>query len=568
MVKAAERLGFGRKDAYIMAILFALAFAIRFYFRSAGLLHTDSVIEAKAAQDAFVDGRLHYLQGLGYPGESLLMTLTYGAFRLFGADSAEQAVIFASVLFGALCVPMIYALSKRLFDSELAGIYSALILTLLPVQLSLSTFGKGHGMELFFLLLSAYLAVRAGERGTFGLRLAAGLALGFTMAIRQTSAMALPAVMLLFWWANPPAELLRKKGALKLRLRQPYTKIILDAATLSVPVLAVFVASFVPLMLYDPSYSLLGSIKAFSQEANTGFSPFSPLMTKSLEWATVSVTPLGWLLAAGGAFIVWRRDKLLAAALLLWFVILFVYLSNVGMVSPRFVIPALAVPVMLAAVAVEHIGDAVDLGRRQAAALIVLVILSVWMMANIYPVLEYRRLHCGPCDFSRAIANATEQNAAVIAMDESNHYEYYAHRRTLGHPSGPDLADPAKLEASLDQLEGLLRNGTPVYITTQGLSYDGLPENTVDVDRQTMNLVNTKEGKTYAHLKFDPQKRMVVDAQTGVAISSPGIYSIELFDRFRVLPILQTENEDWHHSCIENAIYPSTLYRISLRQQA
>jgi hypothetical protein len=550
------------RRAQTLAMLFILAFLVRYHFEAAGLFHTDSIIDARAAEDTLANGRLYYLQGnLGYPGESILMTAVYAVFKLFGAQNAESAVLFAGVLFGALCVPMVYLLVCKLFDSEYAGVYSALIMAFLPVQLSLSTFGKGHGMELFFLLLSAYAVVHAGERKDVSLKVLASCLLGFTMAIRQTSVLLFPAFLLLYWRGNPPVAFKTVKSQVKLLIKQTPKQAATDLAVLVIPAFAVFWLAFVPKMLEDPSYSVIGSIQSVGAETNAGFSLFSPVLKQSVIWATASVTPLGWALFALGLIIMWQKDRRAALALAAWFLFFFLYLGNIISTSPRFVIPALAVPVMLSAAALDWIGSK----WGHIAAAIVLAVLVGWMMSNVYPVLEYRSKHCGPCEFSKKIGELTEPNAVIIAMDESQHYEYYAKRATMGHPSGSSLADPAKIKDSLDTIESLLRNGTPVYATTQGLSYDGLPENVLAYDPDTMTLGNTKTGKAYTNLRFDKDKRTLTDIQTQAVHPLAGIYSLELFNRFAVYPEMRMENEDWHHSDIEGYTYNATLYKIFLR---
>jgi hypothetical protein len=563
MRKVRKALELGRRDIYIAAVLFLLAFSVRYYFKAAGLFHTDSVIGARAAEDTLSTGRLQYLQGdLGYPGESVLNTLTYAVFNLFGATNAEYSTLFSGVLYGALCVPMIYFLSKKLFNSEHAAVYSALILTFLPVHLSLSTYGKGHGMELFFLLLSAYLAHTAGEVKTLKLKLLASMSLGFTMAIRQTTALFFPAFLLLYWRGNPPLEFKKRRGKAKVKLRHAYAEIALDLAVLIIPAFIVFILFFVPKMMYNPSYSLIEKIQSVSGETNRGFELFSPMLSLSLDWATLSLTWVGWILALAGLYFTWNEDKHTSIALALWFILFFMYLGNIISTSPRFVIPALAVPVMLSAAAI----DKIRLKRDQTAAGVVLFILIAWMMYNIYPVIEYRRNYCGPCEFSKKIAEVTEPDAVVIAMDESQHYEYYSKRKTIGHPSGRDLANPYKIQESLDYIEGLLLNGTPVYATTQGLGYDILIQDFLAYRKEDMMLLNTQTGQLYSNLKLDIQSSQLYDLQTGVVLPLTGIWGLGLFNRFSVKPVLTVENEDWHHKSITKGVYTAVLYKISLRE--
>ncbi len=555
------------RDWRVMLVLFAFAFVLRYYFMAAGLLHTDSVIEARAAEDFYRDYRLRYLQGLGYPGESVVMTAGYGLFRLFGSDSADYSTRFISVLFGALCVPMLYLFVRRVSGHETAGAYAGLILSFLPVHLSLSTFGKGHGIELFFLLLSAYLAVEAGAKRTLKLKVLAGLCMGFTVAVRQTSALFIPAYILLYYLeSGPPFRLARSGENLALKVRERPSAVASDLAVLVLLPPAVFVLAYVPLMYYDPGYSLLGAIRSFSQEADAGFSPWSPLVKLSLEYSTKSLSELGWLLALAGAVAAWRSNRRLATALLVWFAVMFIYLSNVAMLSPRFVIPALAVPVILAAYAADWAGG--RWGQPAALAIVLILLATMVWRSDIYPVLEYRRQHCGPCDFSRMLGNITSPDSVIIAMDESVHYEYYAKRAATGHPSGNDILDSGKVEASLAYLEALLRNGSDVYATTQGLGYDipvGALASIIGYGDDG-RLFNRQNGRIYSNVRYDPGRGAMVDAADGGQLPVTGLFGLELNDRFRVIPVGMMENEDWHHSDLEPAVYKAFVFNVTLRK--
>ena len=557
------------KDLRVMLVLFVFAFAIRYHFMAAGLLHTDSVIEARAAEDFYEDYRLRYLQGLGYPGESIVMTAGYGVFRLFGAQNADYSTRFMSVLFGALSVPMLYLFVRRVSGQETTGVYAGLILSFLPVQLSLSTFGKGHGIELFFLLASAYLAVEAGAKRTLKLKVLAGLCMGFTVAVRQTSALFIPAYILLYYLESGlPFRLVRKGENLALNVRERPKAVASDMSILILLSPLVFVLAYVPLMYYDPNYSLIGSIQSFSQEANAGFSLWSPLVKLSLEYSTKSLSELGWLLAAVGAAVAWRSNRRLAAALLVWFAVMFIYLSNVAMLSPRFVIPALAVPVILAAYAADWAGG--RWGQPAALAIVFILIATMMWKSDIYPVLDYRRQHCGPCDFSRMLGELTSPGSLIIAMDESVHYEYYAQRKATGHPSGDDLMDPGKVEEHLTYLESMLRNGTDVYATTQGLGYDIPVSALANIVGYSDDgrLFNRQNGRIYSNVRYDPGRGAMVDAGDGMQLPVTGYYGLELNDRFRVIPVGMMENEDWHHSDLEGAVYKAFVFNITLRKPA
>ncbi|MFC2162080.1 glycosyltransferase family 39 protein [Candidatus Altiarchaeota archaeon] len=552
-----------RRETQVIIVLFLLAFLVRYHFMGAGLFHTDSVIGARAAEDTIATGRLHYLQGrLGYPGEAILNTLTFAVFRLFGAETAEYSTLFSGVLFGALCVPVIYLLTRKLFDSDNAGIYAALILTFFPIHLSLSTYGKGHGMELFFLLTAGYLALLAGQRKTLKLKILAACVLGFTLSIRQTSALVFPAFLLFYFRGDPPVLIKKKGGKTKFKLEKKTGELAKDLALLIIPVFIIFYAMFLPKMLDKPDFSLIETFQSVGAETNRGFGLFTPMLTLSLTWATVSVTELGWLAALSGIYLSWKKDKLTTIALVLWFLFLFFYLGNLISTSPRFVIPAMVIPIIFSSVSLDELRKKYG---QQAVAL-VLIVLIIWMMRNIYDVIDYRSRYCGPCEFSKRIAEVTEPDSVIIAMDESQHYEYYSKRRAIGHPSGPDLAKPEKIKASLDLIDGLLRNGTGVYATTQGMGYDVVISDILAYNSEDMMLMNRLDGQVYANLRFDIQSRQLFDRRSGAVLPLTGMWGLGLYDRFTVLPVMQAENEDWHHKGLTAGKYTAVLYKITLRE--
>ncbi len=370
--------------------------------------------------------------------------------------------------------------------------------------------------------------------------------------------------MLLYWHFNNPISFKKVRKKTKVKLLHSYETIFVDLLVLAIPALIIFTVFFVPKMIYEPGFSLIGNIQSVSEETNRGFSFFSDMLVLSFTWATFSLTWLGWILSLVGLGLLFKDKKLVAIALLAWFFFFFMYLGNIISTSPRFVIPALVAPVMLSAFALDQIRLRYDV----ASVGIILFIIIVWMMTNIYPVIDYRRGYCGPCEFSKKIGATVGPNARVMAMDESQHYEYYAGTTSIGHPGGKDILDPMKVQASLDFIDGLLRNDTPVYATTQGLGYDVLVEGLLGYDSGQMLLKNMITGRVFKNLKFDPQRRELYDMNSNTVLPLTGLYGLELFNRFSVKPVFALESEDWHHKGITSGRYTAVLYKISLRDDS
>ena len=545
-------------------VLFLAAFVLMFYFRSAGLWHTDSVLEAEAAEITFHTGRLHYLMGLGYPGEAVLQTVMFAVFHvLFGMPNAEFSATFTSILFGALGVGMIYLLAKKISGSRMVGIYSAAVLCVLPVYLSLSTYAKNQTPESFFMMTAVYAAILAAEKRAWQHKVLAGLLLGWTMGLRQTSGLILPVMLLFYWRGSPPVKFVKQKDVVKMRITQKPLEFILDLAYFIIPAFAVFVGLFVPQMIYTPGYSLIESIKYFSQEASTGYglNPFTPLLAMSFTWATTSMTYLGWILLAVGVYAMYQgRDSYLTSILMAWFLLFFFVLSNTAMVSPRFLIPAFIPALMLIGYALDYISSKV----HAYASYAILLALMYLMFTTILPVLEYRHAHCGPCEFARKISETVPPDAVVIGMDEGPHYRYYGNitRATYGAPSN---GDDKMLEMIIGVYGQFLANGTPMYVTTQGMGYD--PSAGLQYNQQTQRITYPARNIEYRNLQYDPQKQLFYDTRYGITLPGPpyvGKFWVTVFNKFRVTPILQMEDEDWHHSDLELAKYGAILYKIEL----
>ena len=149
-------------DTWISFLLFLYAFSLRFAFRSAGLLHFDSVIYANLGELTFQTMSLHYAHFPGHPGIVLINAAFYGLMQLFGFGS-EFTTIFVSVFFGALAAPMIYLICIRIGFPRIYALYAGIIMTVFPLQWSLSEYLPTDVESFFFLLAAFYFAMKTGK---------------------------------------------------------------------------------------------------------------------------------------------------------------------------------------------------------------------------------------------------------------------------------------------------------------------------------------------------------------------------------------------------------------------
>ncbi len=548
---------------YVPLALFLLALIVRLYFWPDGLFHTDSVIAVAEAEHSVADGKLYYLQGLGYPGYAAVTSGLFWVYHtLTGATSAESLLIFSSLFFGSLSVYLLYVLALKLTSSKLTAIFSALVLCFMPLHLSLSTYVKDQMLGVCFMLASLILALKAGESGRLKYKVLAAAVMGYTIAIRQQEFLLIPAFLMLYVYASNPVKFSKNKGGYKISLNRPLNELVLDALVFAVVILSVFVAAFVPRMISEPGFNLVDALLVEGSRQGDGITLYSPLLTDySIPWATKTITYLGWGVLFASIYLNYQRNRLVWAAMMCWMVPYFLILGNFQQVSPYFIFPAF-IP------AAFFIGWGLEYAAKKwkpEISYVVLAVLIIWMLSNIAPLLEYRSQYCGPCEFAKKIGELTPEGSRVHGGDESRHYEYYAKRSgSIGRANPLNLTD---LELHFLDLRAKLANGTSLYITSAGLAYDFLPQGIVVPNPQNPSVLFNKANlRQYSNLRFDPQSQTLVDAQTNTILPVTGLYSLELFNEFKTTLVATVENEDWHHKSLDFGKYQSSLFRLELRE--
>jgi hypothetical protein len=90
------------------------------------------------------------------------------------------------------------------------------------------------------------------------------------------------------------------------------------------------------------------------------------------------------------------------------------------------------------------------------------------MFIFMHPMLVFRHYYNGEKQFALYAKEKTEDNAIIIAMDDSPFIDYYGNRKAIGHPVG----DIRQLDDFINIIKGYLKDGRPVYLIESGLRYD------------------------------------------------------------------------------------------------
>lgn len=169
--------------------MLALIVLLGLLVRLPGMNYCVSPDEANAC-DSFVRGgfRTIFLEHYGATNHPLASFLTWISWRLFG--ESDWAMQLPSFIIGVALIPMIYALSLRLFQDRAVALSAAFFLSWSPFPVAYSATIRGYIPELFFAMLSALCLHGLLKRPTW--RCAMGLSLSvWLMALSHLASLVL-----------------------------------------------------------------------------------------------------------------------------------------------------------------------------------------------------------------------------------------------------------------------------------------------------------------------------------------------------------------------------------------
>lgn len=450
------------------AALFAVALSYLLAFRNEGIFHLDAVYLAQAVERLYAGD-----VDLGWrAGAVLANALVYLPFWLAG-ENAERATVFASILFAALSVPMVFAFVTRLSGSPLLAALSAGLFAVAPVYTIANTFGKEYGLAMLVVAAAFERAVAAHDRGRAAPAALSGLLFALSYTVWEGLLLATPIYLVLLFTPR----------ACRLRPAATWRRVAAGAAVGYAIGLGVALAT-----------SLLAMVRTYAAaEHMTGVGNPAVRLTAA---AGDLIYFQGWpLLAASvcGAWLAWRRPGYrrirFAATLLVATALVYGSLTTYG---PRYLALCALGLSMFAGATFHHL---VRLAATRPIGLVAYALTLAVMLAAARPLLVARQAFNGPKRFAQFIAEVTEPDSLILATDESRFVEYYARRATRGHPIG----DRDAIDTWADALvaESARR---PVYLIDSGLAYDPgrLVRRAID-ERFTRVLIGTRPSEDYHH---------------------------------------------------------------------
>ena len=148
--------------ALIPLLIGGLNLMLRLSVISRGPFNGDCLSLAIQAQRTLELLQPQYLFGTGYPLTVLLGALFWGMTQLLGNTDPVLAVNLMSVVLSSVTVSIHYLVVQKLLGRP-AAVYSALLLSVFPVFLGISTYGMSHVPSLLFLHLGLLALLRDKE---------------------------------------------------------------------------------------------------------------------------------------------------------------------------------------------------------------------------------------------------------------------------------------------------------------------------------------------------------------------------------------------------------------------
>ena len=488
--------------------LFFICLAVRVILISKGPYHVDTLNIVIQAQATLSDHRMHSLFGPGYPLTVLLAAGFIWLGERVGLGDPVLAVNYMSAVFSSLTVVLTYYVGRALF-SPAAGLVSALVLSVSPIFMGLSVYGKSHMPSLFFLMSGIYFLIRHHKLRPRTCLMASALFLGFAGASRLQD-LCLMSAALLFLYLVPPFA----GGPSQPR---PAASAIARFLSWAGTVLVVIIVFHAPFFLQTEQNHYISQLHRFwaAGLTNNYLGPVSPKLLLSGVYLVKSMTEVGMLLSLLGLAVLVFRHWRVAVFFVLWIAVPLLFYGNLNTTSTsRFFV--LVLPPLCLAFGYCFEG-LVRKGRLFfVAGCVVLVIIITLLFQYMLPKLWFRHTTAALPDYCGWVGRITEPGAVIITGDEALFMVFYSGRQTVVRPRSLGLLSDAQLEEFTGSMDAFIAQGRPVYITAPAL---------------------------YSH---DKDKH----------------FSGALESRFRFVPVGSHVYEDWHLGSMTLQIHHFALYKV------
>lgn len=440
----------------ISFLIFIFSISLRLRYMNPGLFEVDSIGAVYAIEETFKTGTL---QGLfnGRYGTVIVNIITYTPYHLItGIESAEKSLIFTEILLASLGAVVLFLFVQKLFDDKSISLVAAVLFSVSPIFLSVTTYGNSIGTEIFFILTSFYLLACFHKNNSQFHLILSSFSIAFSVMVRESAMIFVPLYFL--FYINPIIKVNRNfislnRDVLKIR----------NLASVLFPFLLTF-GIYTYYVFYNVLFKTLFTKDDGSGAIATFMGVFSPVLNVSTNDLYFDLSILGIIFAVGGLiiFIDSFENKFYFIFLLLWSGTFF-YFGNIDVYSPYY-LAIVSVPFFI----FISIFISALYKTNKLFGIIPSLLLIFILFSQIQPILDYRHNFSGEKEYALWVEKQVPPNSKVIAANDNGFFNYYTKLGTLSHPIG----DSEETKTWVKETNLLLKNGTNIYITTSGFSYD------------------------------------------------------------------------------------------------
>jgi len=440
----------------ILFLIFIFSMSLRLRYMNPGLFETDSLGAASAIEETFKTGTLHGIFNGRY-GTVIVNMITYIPYHLItGIESAEKSLILTEILFASLATVVLFLFVQKLFDDKSISLVAAVLFSVSPIFLSVTTYGNSIGTEIFFILASFYLLACFHKKNSQFYLILSSISIVFSVMVRESAMIFVPLYFL--FYINP----IIKYDRHFLSLNREVLKI-RNLTSVLFPFLLIF-----GIYSYYVFYNILSKTMFAKDDGSGSIAVFmgflSPVLNISTNDLYFDLSLLGIIFVIGGLliFIDSFENKFSFIFLLLWSGTFFYY-GNISTYSPYY-LAIVSVPLFIfIAIFTSSLYK-----TNKLFGIIPSLILIFILFSQIQPILDYRHNFSGEKEYALWVEKEVPPNSRVIAANDNGFFNYYTKLGVLSHPIG----DSEKTKTWVKETNSLLKNGTNIYIVTSGFSYD------------------------------------------------------------------------------------------------
>jgi 4-amino-4-deoxy-L-arabinose transferase-like glycosyltransferase len=412
---------------------------IRLSFLENSLNYPDSMHYAYSAECLLVYGRYAITVNGAFippqypPGLPFIISIFY---LLLGIS--EETAVLTIAFFGILGIPLTYLFTKELFKSKTAGLASAILLSVSPLQWFYSTTIMSDVVAMFFGTASLYLLLKGDNTGKKRFFILSGLFMGYAVSIHLTCILFI-AIAFAFQMYRKGVKFLRTFDFLLLAVSSFAAMIPFLAYTIwlyNTSNILVGYQAWMGTRVFLSSFSILNVPTNFAFFLHVLYANFMPLVNLPSEHYLFLPTFASIFFLIGFIFLLYDKRWLEVILLTTWIVAFFAFFLVFYVPDTRYLLPALPAFITLASyglvrsynVLSTRIKTDLRLGMLRAFLIISIIVIALPSLVVGYSFVEPRHSQPNPSETMAVWVRNNLPPTAIVINGAAEYVIYYCQR--------------------------------------------------------------------------------------------------------------------------------------------